>query len=314
TGVAPNIFTDNVRNYYDRYKYYFRVMPTNSTTAGGQMFYYFATMIGTMNYLYGAGTIHEIGVIAEDVTWTESMTEFLSEYIPYTGCVIPEDCLIRYDMNLSWADMNTYMQTMIYNGVDMIIPVISGQGGIMMMQQYAALKPNAIVVGIDAQSQLDTFWEQSQASCAYETVMQALYDVNKTPTSKAFWAAFRAEWDHDPFYTAIGAYDAVNNLAWAIETGQTIDNDELIPVLENKTKANILSNPSAFPSSPSGLGAWWPNSHEVVGGFPYGYTLWVQWTPYGTKQVVPGFDYGDTYIAPCGTYLLPPWVEATWSA
>ncbi len=39
-GVATDIFTDNVRNYYARYKYYFRAMPTNSTSLGGQIFYF----------------------------------------------------------------------------------------------------------------------------------------------------------------------------------------------------------------------------------------------------------------------------------
>ena len=318
-GVATDIFTDNVRSYYDRYKYYFRVMPQNSSMLGGQIFGYVGYMIAYLNAVYGAGTIDKVGILAEDLTWTESTVNAINYFIPLiTGgaVTIPTTSSIRYDITLSAADMNTHMQTFIDDGVDILMPVISAQGGIMMMQQYAELEPDFVVIGIDVQSQLDTFWAQSNGDCAYETVMQGTLDVNKTASTLTFWDAFKDKWVHDPLYTAIGAYDAVYNLAWAIEEGQTIDNDEIIDEWETMTKTNILANPSNYPTSPSGLGAIWPKSHEVIAEYPYGYTLWVQWDDAGNKQVVPagGQWYPNDAVAPMGTYLVPPWVHTAWSA
>ena len=318
-GVATDIFTDNVRSYYDRYKYYFRVIPSNATMLGGMIFGYLGYMIAYLNAVYGAGTITTAGILAEDLTWTESTVDAINYFIPLiTGgaVTIPTTSSIRYDITLSAADMNTHMQTFIDDGVDILIPVISAQGGIMMMQQYAELEPEFVVIGIDVQSQLDTFWAQSNGACAYETVMQSLHNVNKTDTTLAFWAAFKAKWTHDPLYTACGAYDAVYSLAWAIETGQTIVNDDIIPVMETRTKANILANPSAYPTSPNGLGAIWPGSHEGVADYPSGYTLWVQWDDAGNKQVVPagGQWYPSDAVTPMGTYLVAPWVHTAWSA
>ncbi len=313
-GVATDIFTDNVRSYYDRYKYYFRSMPTNSTSLGGQIFAFMANTIGTINAMYGAGTITTVGILAEDLTWTESTVNFLNTYIPFLGLTVPATSSIRYDITLTAADMNTHMQTFIDDGVDFLIPVISAQGGIMMMQQYADLEPDFVIVGIDVQSQLDTFWDQSNEDCKYETVMQTLLDVAKTPTTLAFWTAFKDKWTHDPLYTAVGAYDSAYALAWAIEEGQTIDNDELILVLETRTKANILANPSDFPGSPSGLGAIWPGSHEAVADYPSGYTLWVQWNAVGEKQVVKsgGNWYPDDAFVGINNYIVAPWVHTAW--
>ncbi len=318
-GVATDIFTDNVRNYYARYKYYFRVMPSNSSMLGGQIFAFLGYMIGYLNAVYGAThNVTKVGILAEDLTWTESTVNAINYYIPLiTGgaVTIPVTSSIRYDITLSTADMNTHMQTFINDEIDILIPVISAQGGIMMMQQYADLQPEFVVIGIDVQSQLDTFWEQSNEDCAYETVMQGLYNVDKTPTTLAFWAAFKAKWTHDPLYTAIGAYDAVYNIAWAIEDAQSIDNDVIIPSYEKLTKANILANPSNYPTSPTGLGAIWPGSHEGVADYPSGYTLWVQWDDVGAKQVVPagGYWYPNDAFTPMGTYAMAPWVHTAWS-
>lgn len=315
-GVATDIFTDNVRSYYDRYKYYFRAMPQNSTALGGMIFYYLSWQIAVLNATYGAtNPIDKVGILAEDLTWTESTEAFLNDVAAYMGVSVPTGCSIRYDITLTAADMNTHMQKFIDEEIDILIPIISAQGGIMMMQQYADLKPEFLVIGIDVQSQLDTFWDQSDGACAYETVMQGTHRVNKTPTTIAFWDDFNDLWGHDPLYTAMGAYDAMRNIAWAIEGTQSLNAEVIIAKLETATPGNVLADPSAFSGSTTGIGAIWPNSHELPAGYPEGYTLWVQWKADGTKQVVPtaGHLYPDNAIVPMGTYVMAPWVHTAWS-
>ncbi|GAH85141.1 unnamed protein product, partial [marine sediment metagenome] len=162
-GVATDIFTDNVKNYYSRYKYFFRAMPNNSTSLGGMIFYYLAWQVAVLNAQYGAThNITKVGILAEDLSWTISTVDFLNLYIDtlglITGCSVPTGASIRYDITLSAADMNTHMQTFEDLGVDLLIPVISAQGGIMMMDNYATAQRPYIIIGIDVQSQLDTFW------------------------------------------------------------------------------------------------------------------------------------------------------------
>jgi hypothetical protein len=227
---------------------------------------------------------------------------------------------IRYDITLSAADMNSHLATFASQGCDFLIPVISAQGGILMMQQYALNQYDYQIIGIDVQSQLDTFYDNSGGSCAYETILQTLHRTNKTETSTAFWDAFIAEFGHEPLYIAVGAYDAVNALIDAINETQSFDSEVMIPYMESWTTPNPRTG---SPTAP--LGAWWPNTHDLVEGYPYGFTLLCQWRADGSKVVIPAPrwayvpPYGAIPIAPLypdwmatGAYEVAPWVHTIW--
>jgi branched-chain amino acid transport system substrate-binding protein len=345
TGAATDIFCLNVKNYYDRYKYFFRWMPINSTALGGEILTTLAGYIMLLNATYPNHEVRQVGILAEDLTWTASVIAAVQHYIPlftstpdypfnlisWTGGWAQVLTPIKYDITLSASDMNTHLQSLQSQGCDFLVPVISAQGGILMMQQYAAYNYTFQIFGIDVQSQLDTFWGDSDDTCAYETMMQTLHRTDKTPTSIAFWDAFRAEFGHDPLYIACGAYDAVYGIYTAINETKSFAALDLITEMETWTKAN--PNPGV-----SGGGAWWPAYHDLVEGYPYGYTLWCQWQPDGTKVVVPaprsayvaGVSPVDpsynTYALPnsligplypdtlaTGTYQIAPWVHAAWS-
>ncbi|MFX1390702.1 MAG: ABC transporter substrate-binding protein [Promethearchaeota archaeon] len=306
TGAATDIFCGDVQSWYARYKYFWRTMPINSTSLGGQIFAFLLTHLGVLNATYGV--INNIGIIYEDLTWTDSLVYNINLVLPLYGYTIAAD--IAYDVTLSSADMLSHVNTLISAGCDVVIPVISAQGGLMLMQHYATLQPDFLVVGIDVQSQLDTYWTQSGGDCAYEVIMQSIHDTNKTPTTKEFWSAFHTEWGHDPLYTASGSYDALNLLAWAINETQSLDPDDLIPQMETCTKANILASPEDYPSSVGGLGAFWPDSHDLVAGYPYGYTLFCQWRNDGSKEIVTSYNsiYPTAALENIGPLELPPWL------
>jgi len=336
TGAATDIFTDNVRSYYDRYKYFFRWMPINSTKLGGEILTTIAGYILELNATYPDFDIRQVGILAEDLTWTASVVNAIKTYMPiftstpshpwnvsaaqygWAQVITP----ILYDVTLSATDMNTHLQTLQAAGVDFLIPVISAQGGVLMMQQYATYNYTFQIFGIDVQSQLDTYWVSSGETAAYETVMQTLHRTNKTELSIAFWDAFRLEFGHDPLYIACGSYDAVISLGNAIETTQSFGSLNLIAEMETWT----ISNPQ---TGVTGEGAWWPGSHEIVEGYPNGYTLWCQWQADGTKVVVkaprmyfmptvsPTFAINIGPLYPdslaTGTYKVAPWVHTAWS-
>jgi len=311
TGASTDIFCTNVMTDYDTYKYFFRWMPINSSTLAAQIL---QTVIGfamTMNATYPEHEVNQIGIIAEDLTWTVGMVAFLQAYLPmktnWTGTPWLEVLTpIRYDITLGATDMNTHLATLQSAGADIVIPLISGSGGVLMMQQYALNEYDYLIFGIDVQAQLDTFWEDSGESCAYETIMQTLFETNKTSTSVAFWDAYKTEWGHEPLYIAAGAYDAVMGIADAIAATDSLVAADIIAEFESWTKAN--PHPGV-----SGEGAWWPGSHDLVAGFPYGYTLWCQWQADGTKKVISGFGLYPEWLT-TGTYTVAPWVHTTWTS
>jgi branched-chain amino acid transport system substrate-binding protein len=317
TGAATDIFCWNVKNFYDRYKYFFRWMPINSTALGGEILMTIAGYIMTLNATYPNFDIKQVGILAEDLTWTTSLIAAITGSLgALTGGWAQVLTPIRYDITLSATDMNTHLQSLNSQGCDFLIPVISAQGGVLMMQQYDTYKYPFQVFGIDVQAQLDTYWASSGNTAAYETIMQTLHRTNKTENSIAFWDAFRLQFGHDPLYIACGAYDATVALINAINTTQSFDELTLIAEMETWTKAN--PQPGV-----SGGGAWWPNTHDLVEGYPYGYTLWCQWRTDGTKVVIPSPRYhagyggfiSDLYPSwmATGAYQIAPWVHTAWS-
>ena len=322
TGAATDIFCANVKTFYERYKYFFRFMPINSSSLGGEILTTLAGYIMTLNATYPNFNIKQVGILAQDLTWVDSLVAAIQNYIPlFTGFWAELLPLIRYDITLSASDMNTHLAALESQGCDFLVPVISAQGGILMMQQYNLNHYHYQIFGIDVQSQLDTFYDDSGESCGYETMMQTLHDTNKTETSKAFWAAFLEEFNHEPLYIAIGAYDAVNAIIQTINETQSFDPEDIIPYMESWTKANPRTG---SPSAP--LGAWWPSTHDLVEGYPHGFTLWCQWRADGSKVVVPSprwayvAPYGAIPIGPLypnwmstGAYQVAPWVDTLWS-
>ena len=321
TGASTDIFCTNVIDDYETYKYFFRFMPTNSTTLAMQIIGTIVGLIVTQQFTYGVGMggygthdIKQIGILAEDLTWTGGMIGALNAYIPYYvnltmagyGVDYQVEMLkpILYDVTLDASDMNQHLQTLQGQGADIVIPVISGQGGVLMMQQYAANMYDYLIFGIDVQAQADTYWELSGESAAYETIMQSLHRTNKTTTSIAFWDAFIAKYDHEPIYIAVGAYDAVYGLRDAIEATDSLEAAGIITEFESWTKSN--PHPGV-----AGGGAWWPNSHDIVDGYPWGYTLWAQWQPDGSKKVITSSIYPDWLAT--GDFLIPPWIFTEWT-
>jgi ABC-type branched-subunit amino acid transport system substrate-binding protein len=309
TGAATDDFCTNVMTDYSTYKYFFRFMPINSSSLGGQILATLAGFILTMNATYPNFEVKDIGILAEDLTWVTSLVGAITGYLPLlTGGWANMISPILYDVTLSATDMNTHLASLQSSGADIVIPVISAQGGILMMQQYALNQYDYLIFGIDVQSQLDTFWGDTGGDCAYETIMQTLHRTNKTTTSVAFWDGFIDFFKHEPLYTACGAYDAVMAYKDAVVATQSLREDDIIAHMETWTTSN--PHPGV-----SGGGAWWPGSHDLVSGYPYGYTLWCQWQPDGSKAVVPASIY--TPYAPwlhTTDYLVAPWVNTTWIA
>ena len=315
TGASTDIFCQNVRDDYANYRWFFRFMPINSTSLGGQIFNTLGAFLPHLDQDYPNHDILQVGILAEDLTWTAGLVAGISYYLPiianltslgYYGVEMDLDMLtpILYDITLSATDMNTHLQTLQTQGADFVIPLISAQGGVLMMQQYSQYEYDYAIFGIDVQSQLDAFWGLSGESAAYEVVMQTLERTAKTPLSIPFWDAFIDYYGKSPLYTAVGAYDAVNGLVDAIEAADSLDNDDIIAELESWDK----SNPH---QGVGGNAAWWPDSHDLVAGYPYGHTMWVQWQTDGTKVVIPTSIYPDALST--GDFMLPPWVETAWA-
>jgi branched-chain amino acid transport system substrate-binding protein len=302
TGSATDDFCQNVLDNYARYKYFFRNMPINSSSLGLEIIYFLAYTVGYLN-VTNPENINSFSLLYEDLTWTTPLVDALKANLPVVVPGLTLATEIAYPITVTQTQMDGYISQLDGNATQVLIPVISAQGGILMMNSYATAEPGFVVVGVDVQSQLETFWDDSNGNCAFETVLQALHNTSKTEKSIPFWNAFVAEYDHEPLYTAVGSYDAVYTYAWAFNESQSFNADTIVSTIETITTSNPLAGAG-------GLGAY-TTSHDIQEGYPYGYTLFVQWQADGTKAVVPsgGYVYPDDVVT--GLYQTPNW--AGWS-
>ncbi|MFW9829675.1 MAG: ABC transporter substrate-binding protein [Candidatus Thorarchaeota archaeon] len=305
TGASTDYFCYNVYgeaySSYNRYKYWFRVMPINSSALGGSQIGQMAFLKAYLqNPLVLNKTINKVAVLREALDWTIPMDTALNTYLPLYGYTIVAD--IAYPITATATDFATYWNQIEAANAQITIPVISAQGGIYMMTQYAALQPQCLLVGIDVQSQLDTFWDDTGGDCAYETIMQSVHRTNKTDLTIAFWDDFIATFDHEPLYTAVGAYDAVNTIAASINATGSFKTETLITYLESFNRASPWIGDSV---STGYVG--WNKAHDAVVGWPYGTTLYCQWKPDGSKSVISSGNvlYPDSIVT--GAIAIPPW-------
>ena len=295
-GAATDSFCQNVLDNYPRYKYFFRIMPINSSALGFEIFSYLLTFAG----LNG---VNKFGIIYEDLDWTIPTVAGLKAGIPAYGAGIGAQVVasVGYPTTVSQLDMDDYMADIDLNGTQILIPIISAQGGILMVDTYARTQPGFVITGIDVQSQLDTFWDDTNGDCLYETLLQSVYNISKSPKTIPFWNAFVDMFGHDPLYTGVGSYDGMHLYAQAINETQSFAPNDIIAYLETIDDQNYYEGASgrvAFTAS-----------HDQFEGYPYAYTLFVQWQTDGTKVVVPSYNsiYPDAAGIHTGPYQLPLW-------
>jgi branched-chain amino acid transport system substrate-binding protein len=302
TGASTDIFCSNVINSTlgDRYQYFFRLMPINSTSLATSLLTYVLYLKGYLSAVLNK-TISNVAIIREDLDWTWGMHLFLNGYLPAYNLTIVKE--VAYPITAEAADFATYWQQIDDAGAQITIPVISAQGGILMSTQYALVQPKCILAGIDVMSQLDTYWNETGGGCQYEIQQQATIRVNKTTKTIAFWDAFVSHFNSEPLYTAVGSYDAIYTLKYGITQAQSFNSTLIVPYLEAINKANPLEG--------AGGNTAFTRSHDLVVGYSgatiYGVSIYAQWQAGGHKQCVTsgGLLYPDSIVT--ATLSLPPW-------
>ena len=309
TGAATDIFCQKVAggpwpqssgpdvvSNYDRYKYFFRLMPINTTSLITSLFTYIAYLKGFVNATQGI-EITKVALMREDLAWTAAMPYVMNASLPGLGMELVAD--VAFPIDSESADFATFWNQIQTSGAQITVPILSGSGGILMTTQYAQVQPKCVLVGINVMAQLDNYWNNTGGACQYETQLQSVHRTAKTPNTIAFWDDFLDNYGAEPLYTAVGAYDALYMLAEAIENAQSLVSADIVPHLE--------AYDTASPYVGVGGTIAFTYTHDLFASPDYSYTLLCQWQAGGTKVVVPtgGYIYSDTIAT--GTLSLPPW-------
>ncbi|MFX1305017.1 MAG: ABC transporter substrate-binding protein, partial [Promethearchaeota archaeon] len=298
TGLISDWWCERVLTDYSTYKYFFRITPLNSTSLANELVSYILYLFDYLNSTYGASTLN-IGLLYENLIWTNDIRDSLLN-LPILNPNITIVNQISFPPTMiDPPSMSTWLTNLESSGAQIVIPLISLGAGIIMSDQYEALKPGYLLAGINDYSQSDRYWDQTSGTCRYEILMQNIYNSSKTTLTMPFWNNFTGEYNNEPYYTGAGSYDAVRLLANVSFKAQSFNSDTIVAQLENIN----TSNP--FPGVAGNI-AFTP-FHDLVEGWPFTTSLFTQWQMDGNKVVLPsgGSIYPDSLAT--GTLSIPYW-------
>ncbi|MHA1643085.1 MAG: ABC transporter substrate-binding protein [Promethearchaeota archaeon] len=302
TGASTSTFCKSVLDNYDKYKYFFQNNPINSTALAIELIKLIISTAAVQTALSaGALNMTRFSFMRENLAWTaefsdimiEALTNNTSFNLTYTGIniAIPQD--------VSETEMASYWSQINDNHTQIVIPIISGEAGLIFTTSYYDAKPKCIPIGINVMSQDAEYWTLTGGKCEYGVTLEALLRTNKTSKTISMWDAYQARYGTSPIYTGTGSYDAIYLFHYAINASQSFNPDTIVTTLEGLNKTNPLEGASGF--------AAFDKSHCIIEGWPYGTALAVQWYNQ-TKRLVPGVG-----IYPSGFYSLaagaPPFGE-----
>jgi len=245
-GSAPYEFlTETVPVNYPRYKYLFRVTPTNTTTL-------IPTIAGGLQYLiptkllplYGqdlGGPVPQVrvAVVVEALEWTQAFLYYFANPAVYPAVLGPH-ANVTYVGQIpdGTLDCSPWLQGVIDSKARLMIHIFSGATGVPLIAQWKAMNVSALPVGINVMAQLQIHWSNTGGGCEYESVLNSV--GTRTPlvpgVTEAFWDEFVTRsggaW---PVYTAFGAYSSVQIYAEGLEGVGSKDNDALVAFFEDPT-------------------------------------------------------------------------------
>jgi branched-chain amino acid transport system substrate-binding protein len=215
-----------VEKDYDRYKYWFRVTPLNSSDLG-------KTLVGVLGSV--AAQIREelnkpspkIAVVAEKAIWVEPILKIL----PPVFQKMQMEMVGTWQPSATATDVTAELAAIDRSGADIVFTLLSGPVGITVGRQMGERGMKAVAFGINVEAQKDEFWSAAAGKAQFVSTIDTFAEVEITPKTVPFVRAFKEKFGKPPTYNA-GTYDAIFLLKEAIEKAGTTDADKLVPVLE----------------------------------------------------------------------------------
>jgi branched-chain amino acid transport system substrate-binding protein len=302
-GAAHPKLCTRVAEDYDKYKYFFRGTPFNSTYLVRAAFIHLNYVSGIMKQTLNIPKI-KVAIVAEKAMWADPIVKKTEVVIPQQGMELAG----TWRPSPAATDVTAELSAIQRSGAHIIFTVFSTSVGIYFAKQVGELKIPAVQVGINVEAEKDGFWQATQGKGDYVmTIGTYCRGVEYNELTKPFVDAYVKRFGETPTYTA-DTYSAIMyGLAPAIEKTGTLDPDKLVAFLENyvhKVPTGIVKNMKDSEGRPL---------HDVTWGPGYETGIAIQWQdgkmagvwPYKWKLNPDSPDVTYKGIVP---YKIPPWV------
>jgi branched-chain amino acid transport system substrate-binding protein len=282
--ATQSLCTMAVGDGYARYKYWFRVTPFSSNKLVSNSLAVLNTAAGIMKTELGIEGKVKVAILAEQATWADAMVGAYQSFVPQYGMEV----VGTWRPSGTATDVTAELTAIEDSGAHIILTILSGAVGIPYSRQLGELEIPVASVGINVESQKDTFWKDTKEFGEYETTLNTYAEgVALSPKTVAFFDAFVKKNGETPTYCA-GTYDAIYVLKEAIERANSVNSDAVVVELE-KTDYVGTGGRIVFMAKDS------PQPHDVTYGKDFVTGIATQWIDGEMKCVWPWNWNGLTY-------------------
>jgi len=291
-GAAHPELCTRVGKDYKRYKYWFRVTPTNSNYLVQVCLINLATVNGMLKKELGIEKA-KVAIVAEKAVWIDPMIKAIEANVPKMGM----DLVGVWRPSQTATDVTAELTAVQRAEAQIIFTIFSASVGITFARQAGELKIPAAFVGINVEAQKDGFLAATQGKGNYAvSISTFIRDVAYNELTLPFIEKYISRFGELPTYTAV-TYDAVKStLGEAIEEAGTMDTEKLIPIIEKAERIGVAAPKSKF-----------DKNHDLVFAPGYATGITFQWQDGKMKGWWPNGWEGVTYkgMVP---YKIPPWM------
>ena len=165
-GAAHPQLCTRVAEDYDRYKYFFRGTPFNSSYLVKTCFIQMAYIGGILKKELEIEKV-KVAVVAEKAIWVDPMIKAAEGFIPKMGMEVAG----VWRPSPVATDVTAELSAIQRSGAQLILTIFSSSVGIPFARQVGELKIPAAVVGINVEAQKDSFWQATQGKGNYVTTI-----------------------------------------------------------------------------------------------------------------------------------------------
>lgn len=282
---APGDFlTERVLDDYEKYKYFFKVAPPNSTALSYDYADSFVALREYTGFNKVAYLAMDLSVFDSGVQNVESLSELYDFDLVY-GERVPPDTI----------DFSSFFARIEASGAEILAPFMLGDRSILFIKEWADRQSPVVVWGSNFASSDPSFWEITDGKCEYETVptpaVMAGYPVtNKTLAVRNDYVN---RWGEVPSPPATSAYEIIKFiLPYAVEWAGTTETEDVLKSLEEVDLETSTATRFVF-----------LDSHDVMYGPGYDVQYFFQWQD-GKKVPMYPRELKEEAGA---TYMFPDW-------
>jgi branched-chain amino acid transport system substrate-binding protein len=298
-GAATDALQFSVVTNYQRYKYWFKATPYNSTFLGKSLL--------KMTYIVGAilkaalnlpSLTPRVHILVENTAWCEGIVAAAQDYLSAMGFDVTGPTRVDPEARaIPWGDIAP-------NNPHIILTALSGSVGDVYTNTKAI---PALTIGINVHGQSKSHWTGTGGACEGEIMLDTWAEgMNLTANTHDWVNDFVAKTGDYPLYTA-GTYDAIYAVTDAMEATNSLDSDTLIAYMETHSYTGVGGTTAYYtwpalgsfdPIPPSLPDTWWAlNASQVYALYPgivkyYGYSnfeeMAANWTAHMTDWTTEG--------------------------